>query len=116
VYSQAFSSGDFDSVSPVGMSPGSTTMGFDLNLTTPLAAALGMFTADAFGLTNSVPAIVLREMRMAAKPSTWFTSTSLIQTGAPGFADTTTSGTPGQNGTWGQQGTSPYYLQFEIKG
>jgi hypothetical protein len=116
VFSQVFSSGDFDSVSPIGMSPGSPTMGFDLNLSTPLAAALGTFFATAFNLYNSTPVQVGRQMIMAPKPSTWFTSTSLVQTGAPAFADANTAGNSGLNGTWAQQGTNPYYLQFEIRG
>lgn len=110
VASSVFSTG-FASVGGVAGKPGSPSMGFDYNLSNALASTVGVTNDVAFGLFSTAPAQINRQWTPALTRT--YSSTTLVQTGTPGFHENSANV---DNGTWAQQGTTAFTVQVWIWG
>jgi hypothetical protein len=114
VYSNVWSVG-FDAVAPIAATPGPTSMAFDLNLSNPLAAAVGLLVmSSAILFTTAGAGNAAWQMKgRAVGANGWsMTSTILVQIGATALVSA--AGT--NQGTWAQQGTNTFTFGFVIWG
>lgn len=117
VYTNVFSIG-FSTIAPVAGTPGSTTMKFDFNLTTPVSTTLGILISFAAGLFTSTPAQVSGWYQNG---TAHFASTVLVQLPSNDVLTITSAylnitGASTILGTWTNQGSTAFGMQAAIWG